>query len=99
MDIPSDKSPMLRIMICQPGVLMASEEMHALPEADPKLAGESVETGKGDRYHIKVSNAKGYLCHIHMEVRQLSSFLLNGCTFCRTDLRASSGSCRPLKCQ
>ncbi|CAL8471252.1 g10794 [Coccomyxa elongata] len=46
---------------------MASEEMHALPEADPKLAGESVETGKGDRYHIKVSNAKGYLCHIHME--------------------------------
>lgn len=46
---------------------MASEEMHPLPEADPKLAGESVETGKGDRYHIKVSNAKGYLCHIHME--------------------------------
>ena len=58
---------------------MASEEMQPLPEADPKLAGESVETGKGDRYHIKVSNAKGYLCHIHMEVLHQLSPLLNAC--------------------
>ncbi|KAK9918761.1 hypothetical protein WJX75_006665 [Coccomyxa subellipsoidea] len=49
------------------GVAMASEELHALPEDQPGLSGESIEKGKGDRYVINVSNAKGYLCHIHME--------------------------------
>lgn len=48
---------------------MASEELHALPEDQPGLSGESIEKGKGDRYVINVSNAKGYLCHIHMEVQ------------------------------
>ncbi len=55
---------------------MASEQLQALPDAHPGLAGESIEKGKGDRYKIHVSNAKGYLCHIHMEVRVLSSLCL-----------------------
>ena len=86
-------SLVLRNMVWQPGVLMASEEMHPLPEADPKLAGESVETGKGDRYHIKVSNAKGYLCHIHMEVLHLPSLLLNAYISSYPDACAWNASC------
>lgn len=48
--------------------LMASEDWHDLPDAPPGLAGESVEKGNNNRYVINVSNSKGYLCHIHMEV-------------------------------
>lgn len=47
---------------------MASEYVEALPEAREDLAGESIEKGKSNRYAIKVSNARGYLCHIKMEV-------------------------------
>ena len=45
---------------------MVNETLDSLPDAPANLAGESID--KGARYHIKVSNAAGYLCHIHMEV-------------------------------
>lgn len=45
---------------------MVNESMDSLPDAPANLAGESVD--KGARADIKVSNAAGYLCHIHMEV-------------------------------
>ena len=45
---------------------MGKDSIEPLPEAPPNLAGES--TDSGSRYNITVSNASGYLCHIHMQV-------------------------------
>jgi hypothetical protein len=45
---------------------MGEENLEPLPDVPPNLAGESEDHGK--RYHITVSNASGYLCHIHMQV-------------------------------
>ena len=39
-----------------------------LPQAPHNLAGESIDRDKAGQYQIKVSNASGYLCHIHVEV-------------------------------
>lgn len=50
---------------------MVNGSVDDLPDAPPNLAGESTE--KGARFHISVSNARGYLCHIHMEVGHVGS--------------------------
>ena len=47
---------------------MGDEDLKDLPQAPHNLAGESVDKDKTGRYNIKVSNASGYLCHIHLEV-------------------------------
>ena len=52
---------------------MVNENLDSLPDEPANLAGESVD--KGARYNIKVSNAAGYLCHIHMEVIALPMLL------------------------
>lgn len=43
-------------------------DLKELPRAPHNITGESIDQDKSGRYHIKVSNASGYLCHIHLEV-------------------------------
>lgn len=50
------------------------DDLKELPKAPHNLAGESIDRDKAGQYQIKVSNASGYLCHIHVEV--LFPFLL-----------------------
>lgn len=44
------------------------DDLNELPQAPHNLAGESIDRDKAGKYHIQVSNASGYLCHIHVEV-------------------------------
>ena len=57
------------VLVAGPTPAMGNEHLEPLPDAPPNLAGESED--HGSRYHITVSNASGYLCHIHMQVRDL----------------------------
>jgi hypothetical protein len=59
---------------------MVSEDLHELPEPHEGLAGESIEKDKSNRYTIKVSNARGYLCHITMEVTLLELYQIMNCS-------------------
>ena len=48
------------------------DDLKELPQAPHNLSGESIDRDKAGKYQIKVSNASGYLCHIHVEVPPLS---------------------------
>ena len=45
-----------------------NSDLEHLPKAPNHIAGESIDRDESGRYDIKVSNASGYLCHIHLEV-------------------------------
>ena len=45
-----------------------NSDLEHLPKAPSHIAGESIDQDESGRYSIKVSNASGYLCHIHLEV-------------------------------
>ena len=62
------------ILLAGPTSAMGNETLEPLPDAPPNLAGESED--RGSRYHITVSNASGYLCNIHMQVR---GFVIASC--------------------
>ena len=53
------------------------DDLRELPQAPKNLTGESVDRDKAGKYDIKVSNASGYLCHIHVEVHPLTCQLLH----------------------
>ncbi|CAK0785742.1 hypothetical protein CVIRNUC_008953 [Coccomyxa viridis] len=44
-----------------------ASDLEHLPKAPNHIAGESIDRDESGRYDIKVSNASGYLCHIHLE--------------------------------
>ena len=46
-----------------------NSDLEHLPKAPNHIAGESIDRDESGRYSISVSNASGYLCHIHLEVR------------------------------
>eukprot|EP01025_Chloroclados_australasicus_P022373 TRINITY_DN2309_c2_g1_i1.p1 TRINITY_DN2309_c2_g1~~TRINITY_DN2309_c2_g1_i1.p1 ORF type:complete len:396 (-),score=66.14 TRINITY_DN2309_c2_g1_i1:1079-2095(-) len=41
------------------------QQLEDLPEAPEGLSGETIQKGEG--YNLKVSNVKGYFCHVHLE--------------------------------
>ena len=70
---------------------MGNESIEPLPEAPPNLAGE--RTDSGSRYNITVSNASGYLCHIHMQVwAPCLAYWLRACMHCLLDILDRCGT-------
>jgi plasmid maintenance system killer protein len=68
--------------------VMTLEHESDLPEPPKGLEGESVEKDRSDHYTIKVSNARGYLCHIQLEVSECTLPIL--CSFLPASLHFRS---------